>query len=167
MNVSSFFNYSEPLNDSDAVSTKTDFDFTLLSNWPSDHWSTFLDLTQTMRFDSGDPVFEQGDQESAIYVVAAGQFEIVYQPNQSTGAAGERRIATIELGCVLGEQAFLDQQPQLYTARAVTEGELVRFAAHGWEAFKARHPELASQLMGDLARIVSLRQRQTTMILGE
>ena len=167
MNVSSFFNYTEPLSDSNQSSSTVDYDFRLLSGWPSHNWNTFLDLTQSLRFDKGDTVFDEGNSAHAIYVVAAGQFELLLPATQITGGAGPLQIATIDLGCVLGEQGLLDRQPNTFMARAVTEGELVCLPLAGYESLQARYPELATQLVMDLARIVSLRQRQTATLLGK
>lgn len=162
MNVSSFFNYEDPLQNEESPEATLPADHSLLANWPSESWNHFLELTQTLRFDTGEVVFQLGDTDRALYLVSAGQFEILLP--RSSGAL---RIATADLGSVIGDQCFLDSQPQPFTAQALTEGELVRFSYASYESLSARHPELANQLIWDLARLGSLRQRQIASRLAE
>lgn len=162
MNVSSFFNYEDPLPTQSSQPASTTPDFSLLPHWSANSWNTFLDFTQTLRYNSSEFIYESGDLDQAFYLVAAGQFEVFY-PRPS----GLFRIYTVDLGAVLGEHCFLDGQPSSFTARALTEGELVRFSEASYESFNARHAELSTQLIRDLARISSLRQRQIATLLVE
>lgn len=154
MNIASFFHYPNQATEPGQP------DLVLLSDWSPQQWNKFFRLTQTLRFNAGDVVFQQGDEERAFYLVAAGQFELLINRG-----ASELRQSIVGLGSVLGEQTFLDAYPSAATVRALTDGELVRFGLEAYETFHAREPDLAGQLVWDLARIVSLRHRQTSSLI--
>lgn len=156
MKTSSFFNYpNEPA--SDSIS-----DMLLLSDWPQHSWNRLLAYCQTVRFGAGEYVFHQGDTARAFYLVSAGQFELLLPRSRQPF-----RFVTVEPGALFGEQCFLDGEPQPFAARAMGEGELVRFSQTAYESFAAREAELAGQLIMDLARIVSLRLRHVATLLPE
>lgn len=167
MNVSSFFNYSEPNPDLVRPTAQVSFNFSLLSDWPHENWQTLLDLTQTLRFSQDDYVFRHGETDRAFYLVAAGQFGLMLPAAAQSGHHATGHLATVGLGAILGEQSFLDGQPRSLNAQALSEGELVRIDMTAFEKLTALQPELATALLWDLARIASLRQRQTTSLLAK
>ncbi len=151
MNISSFFDY--PSLDSQIDPEELIF----LPQWSHQNWTRLLAHTQTYLFSPGDTAIALGNDDRAVYMVAAGQFEVV-APQSRRGRA-PRQIATLPVGSIAGEQTFLDSKPHTAQVRAVTDGELVRLSYDAFEIFAAREPELARDLLLDLGRILSLRLR--------
>jgi CRP-like cAMP-binding protein len=151
MNFSSFFNYP-----TEEEQPRTTEQLLFLPNRSRHDWGKLLAHTQTYRFSKGDYVLGQGETERAFYLVTFGQFEEVMPTEGGT----QQRIGILESGSVIGEQSFLDGQPQPSDVRALTDGEIARLNLESFEVLAAREAELARAILFDLGRIVSMRLRQ-------
>ena len=67
-------------------------------------------------FDTGEVVFNKGDQSDELYVVLTGKVDI---------RDGERLIATLGPGDILGEMAWISDEPRSATAVALEPATLV------------------------------------------
>lgn len=126
--------------------------FTLLPDWRDDDWAALLEHTETLRFSAGATVVRAGDAERALYVIAAGEVEVV-------APHARHALARVQAGSVIGEVAFLDGLPRSADVRAVTDCEVLRLSHAGFEVFAARRPELAVALLADLGRLLAWRLR--------
>jgi CRP/FNR family transcriptional regulator, cyclic AMP receptor protein len=117
----------------------------LLSATSVEEWSTLLSYTETVRFRPGELVLRAGDEDRALYLLVDGRLE---------SPAG-----TVEPVSAIGEGAFLDGARRAVTLRALTSGELVRLGWDAFEAFAAREPRLARELLIELGRLLSARLR--------
>src|SRR5262249_42324576 len=126
-------------------------------------WSKVLSHAETRRFRAGEVVIRQGEVERALYVVMTGQLEVLVPLSRGR----THRLATIEAGSVIGEQAFLDGQPRSATVRATSEGEMLRLSLEAFEVLAAREPELARAILFDLGRIVSVKLRHGDAIIAQ
>ncbi len=75
----------------------------------------FSNIERRERYAAGVTIFEEGDPGRYMYVVMAGQVEIV---------ADGRRINTIGYGEIFGEMALIDDSPRMAAAVALTDCEL-------------------------------------------
>ena len=127
-----------------------------LGNWSEADWERLFEYTQTHRFAPGDRVITAGATDCALYLVASGQLEVVAERRR------REKVATIDEGSVVGEQAFLDGQAASFDVVAATAVESLRLSLTDFETFSARHPDLGRSFLRDLGRILSLRLRATT-----
>jgi len=127
-----------------------------LPNASSEEWSRLLEHTEARPFRAGDIVVRQGTSEQALFIVTDGRLEVL------VGGDAPTRIATIEPGSVFGEQSFFDGKPRSASVRALADGEIRSLAVGAFEVLAAKEPALARAILFDLARILSLRLRQTT-----
>ncbi len=67
-------------------------------------------------FNAGEVVFNKGDQSDELYVVLAGKVDI---------RDGDKRIATLGPGDILGEMAWISDEPRSATAVALEPATLV------------------------------------------
>lgn len=74
------------------------------------------------------------DPGDALYVVAAGRYEI---------SKGEAKLRTIDVGAVFGELALLDGAPRMASVRCVEPGHLLRIPRAEFEALLDESPEIA------------------------
>lgn len=153
MNTGIFFDY--PSSEQRAASP----DYAFLPHWTHADWTNFFAHCQTLRFHADEVLIAQGSVERAIYLASSGQFEVLapYQEGQSP-----YRISVVDMGSVIGEQSFLDEQPAASEVRAITESEAIRFSYDAFEIFAAREPEKAREILFDLGRLLSLRLRTMT-----
>lgn len=75
----------------------------------------FKDAKNTKAYQPGEIIFEAGDAGDFMYVVLAGEVEIVF---------GDEVINTISTGEVFGEMALIDDSPRSATARAAAVTKL-------------------------------------------
>ena len=157
MSFQSFFDYpTQSGNDSSE-------DLIFLPHWDEARWSKLLSYTANLRFRLGDSLIKLGDTDSAIYIITEGQVEILvpYKGEQQL-----RRTQIRESGSVIGEQAFIDGKPRSATARAISDGSMVRLNRNAFEVFAAREPDLARDVLFDLARLLSVKLRQANQFIS-
>jgi len=126
-------------------------------------WQTLLDFTSTRRFNVGDMVINQGDDDDALAFIASGQLEVLIPRGRS---ASLERLTTLTAGAVIGEQSFLDRKPRSTSIRAISDGEFYRLSRDAFTVLSAKHPVLAMRIVLDLGRILSIRLRNTTQFLA-
>lgn len=156
MSFGSFFDYPEP------EAGDTTEEIVLLPQWSDAEWRRLLPYTTTRRFRSGETIIRGGDIDRSLYFITSGDVEVLLL---NTRGRSSRRLALVRTGSVIGEQAFVDGQPRSATVRSVTDSELLRLSQDAFEAFAARDPALARDLIFDLARILSLRLRSTQALM--
>ena len=76
-------------------------------------------------------------------------------------------MTTIHEGAVFGEQAFMDGKPRSANVVAVTDGQVLVLTPEGFQQILETEPKVASQILFDLGRILSLRLRQTTFLISK
>lgn len=154
MNFSEFFDY-EGTSAQNAAG-----DFVFLADLPAADWEKILSFAQCFRFSPGDLVMRQGEVSNALYVVGTGELEVFI----TTPMGNEKQISRISALSVFGEQAFFDEKPRSASVRALADSELHLLTRDSFDAFAARYPDLALQVVRDLGRIVSLRLRDMTRL---
>lgn len=157
MSVSSFFDY--PTQDE---ATDTD-DLVFLGEWSQRDWGKLLGHTETYRYEAGEYLIRQGHVDRSLFLIAEGQFEVLIPEGNHRQP---RRIAIIESGSVIGEQAFLDNRPRSADVRATIPSEIFRLSFEAFEIFAAREPDMARSVLLNLGRILSARLRQMTRFVS-
>lgn len=156
MSFRSFFDYPTQSN------TENTEDLIFLPGWDETRWSKLFSYTATIRFRPGDHLIEIGETDSAIYMIMEGEVEILIP---SKGNQQLRRTQIRESGSVIGEQAFIDGKPRSATVRAISNGSAVRLNRNAFEVFAAREPDLARDMLFDLARLLSVKLRQANQFI--
>ncbi len=151
MALHGFFDY-DGTGDADAEALE------LLRDFTDAQWQALLAFTQTEHYRAGQSLFAAGALERALYVVADGRLEVL-SPKDG------RRMSTIEEGSVVGEQGFLDARPRSAEVRAITDAHVLKLSLDAFDRFTALHPDLSRAFVFDLARILSLRLRQSNALL--
>lgn len=157
MDTSNFFVYPN-----DNIDENNDA-IIFLEQATDDDWQTLLSFTSTRRFNSGDMIINQGDEDDSLAFVSSGELEVLI-PKGRTGNLA--RLTTISAGSIIGEQSFLDKKQRSASIRALSEGELFRLDRNAFTILSAKHPNLAMQVALELGRILSIRLRETTQFLS-
>jgi CRP-like cAMP-binding protein len=135
-------------------------DVLLLPHWSEANWTELLERTSARRVDANEIVIARGAQERSLYFTVAGEYEV---GGAYLGGLSFTSLARVPAGSVFGEQSFFDSLPRSANVWAHTEGELLTLPFESFEQFSAAAPELARDLLFALARILSLRLRNTTV----
>jgi CRP/FNR family transcriptional regulator, cyclic AMP receptor protein len=155
--VRSFFDYP----------TQTDSqpsqELVFLPDWDDGKWQKLLQHTEMRRFQAGEAVIRYGDTDRAFYIIVAGKLDVLIPQGQG---GKMRHTQTREAGAVIGEQAFLDGKPRAATLRAATDGELLSISRDAFQVFAAHEPELARDVLFELARTLSVKLRQANAFIS-
>ncbi|MGP0071873.1 MAG: cyclic nucleotide-binding domain-containing protein, partial [Bryobacteraceae bacterium] len=98
--------------------TRIASDWTLHLLFPPDLAQTKLEPEsgiQNQHFEAGDVVFQQGDLGDSVYVIEAGECDVLQQSDGS-----QKLLATLKAGDYFGEMALLSDQSRNATIRART-----------------------------------------------
>jgi CRP/FNR family transcriptional regulator, cyclic AMP receptor protein len=147
VDTSSFFDY--PTAQVEDIAASSSF----LGQADERDWDALLAAMQTLVLRQGDTAFAEGNADRALYLLTDGVLEV--------GAAGATQTeVTAPPAQILNEIAFLDAGGCAATARAATEARVLRLGYDAFEALAAREPQLARQVVLDLARMVAQRLRR-------
>ncbi len=114
-------------------------------------------------FAAGEVLFRENDPGDRLCLLASGAVEIsIVVPGGSRS-----RIVTMEEGSLFGEAALLDGRPRSATARAVEDTVVYELTRDAMDEIATRDPAIAIRLVTNLARILSLRMRETNEILRQ
>jgi CRP/FNR family transcriptional regulator, cyclic AMP receptor protein len=149
-----FFNY--PTEEGGATRVE---ELVFLPDRPDADWRILLEHTETRRFRAGDEVIRAGDTDRALLLLTEGALAV-----RVPGGTDDFKMITAPT--VIGEVAFLDGGPRSVTLVAAEDGELQRLSMEAFEVLGARHPELARAVLLDLGRILAVRLRIATDLLG-
>lgn len=110
-------------------------------------------------YQPGDFIFFEGDIESHFYIIETGSVQIFTKNKQ-----GKRiDICLLGDGESFGEFALLDNKPRSASAQAVTEVNLVKVSAQGYEQLLADLPVWATSMMKSFME----RLKNSTQLLKE
>jgi len=113
--------------------------------------------------EAGHVLFQENDPGDRLCLLAQGAVEITI----TTGAEQRVRIVTMAEGSLFGEATLLDGRARSATAKAVEESVVYELAREALDEIGTHHPGIAIRVMTNLARILSLRMRETNAILRQ
>ncbi len=106
-------------------------------------------------FRAGQLVYDEGQQGDALYVIQAGQVELI-----RNAEGGQRLISRHGPGEFFGEMGALLGRPRSARAVAISELRLLELDARTFEAMCVEQPEIAIRVIQRLAaRTIRLEQR--------
>ena len=106
-------------------------------------------------------IFKEGDKGHFMCVVLEGRVDIL----KETLEHELKKVATVRRGKSMGEMSLLDELPYSATAKASEDTKLLMITKLSFERLLEEHPALCNTLLRQIARLMSLRLRQTTGIL--
>jgi MFS superfamily sulfate permease-like transporter len=112
---------------------------------------------------AGEVLFQENDPGDRLCLLASGAVEIsIIVPG-----GARARIVTNAEGSLFGEAAILDGRPRSATAQAVGPSVVYELTRGALSEIEAREPEIAIRLMTNLAKLLSIRMRETNEILRQ
>lgn len=135
-------------------------DVLVLPQWTEADWVELLGRTQPRRVSASEIVIARGSEERALYFTAIGEYEV---GGAYMGGASLTWLARIPACSVFGEQSFFDALPRSANVWARAQGELLVLPFENYRRFAEETPDLARDFIFALARILSMRLRNTTV----
>lgn len=108
----------------------------------------------------GTVVFKEGNKDSYLCVVIEGKLDVFKESGK-----GDKKLATIRPGKVIGEMAIIDEQPHSATVVAKSDSILLLATKHTLNSLFDEQPRLAYRLLWKIAQLLSHRLRQTSGML--
>jgi CRP-like cAMP-binding protein len=102
----------------------------------------FDSATNSVVFEPGDTLFEQGEHGDEMFAIVEGEVEL---------SSGDHVVDVIAAGSILGEMALIDDEPRSGTARAVSRVVAVPVDRAHFLFLVQEHPTFALQVMGIMA----------------
>lgn len=112
---------------------------------------------------SGQLLFREGEEASAMYVVVRGELEVLKKSRRGIDA----RVALLGPGDWFGEMSIVDIQPRSATVRAVAPCRLVRITPSDLDALYRYDVRSYAIVVLNLARELSRRLRVADSILAD
>jgi len=137
-------------------------DVLALPHWDDAHWGKLLQFTAPRHFRTSEVVIQRSAADRTLYLVAAGSLEVGVTHVDGVSMTS---LARISAGSILGEQSFFDGQPRSANVWAVTDGTLLLLPFDDFTRFGESEPALARDFLFAMARVLSIRLRNTSFRL--
>lgn len=137
-------------------------DHLALPQWGAEQWQKLLSQTEPRPFRNSEVVIQRDSADRTLYLVAAGSLEVGVTQVDGISMTS---LARIGAGSILGEQSFFDGQPRSANVWAVTDGTLLLLPFDVFSRFGEAEPALARDFLFAMARVLSIRLRNTSFRL--
>lgn len=111
--------------------------------------------------EKGATIFREGQKGSFMCIIIEGRVDIFKQSDSHES----KRITTVRPGKSMGEMSILDELPHSATTIATEDTKLVMITKLNFDNLTEKYPELGLKVLRKIAKLLSLRLRQTTGIL--
>ncbi len=131
----------------------------LFANMSNDELSVIASLLEIQKSEASKEIFQEGDPGGKMLIIGNGTVEV--QKNRSHGS-GRVVIARFESGGVIGEMSLIDGMPRSASAVAIQPTTYYFLSKTSMETLFESHKDIAIKLLSDLAKLISLRLRNTS-----
>lgn len=123
-----------------------------------DEIKTIARYMNFMEYPAGHVIFNEGDKENYMAILASGSVNIMKQSADET----EKIVVTISKGGIIGEMALIDSEPRSATAVTVTPVTLLTLSQPNFDKMANDFPVIGVKALRRIALALSRRLRQTT-----
>jgi CRP/FNR family cyclic AMP-dependent transcriptional regulator len=136
----------------------------MFSDFPRTDTEVIASYARAYSVQKGSTIFKEGGKGSFMCLVVDGRIDVFKESDDGTT---NRRITAIRPGKMMGEMALLDELPHSATTIAVEDTTLVLITKFHFDRLNEEHPALGNRILRKIAKLLSLRLRQTTGILSD
>jgi CRP/FNR family cyclic AMP-dependent transcriptional regulator len=115
------------------------------------------EVTQQKNYKAGELVFEQGSVGDSLFLLAEGAVDVVRKREDDE----ERVIATLHAPEFFGEMSLIDKEYRSATIRASTDAVMLCLSSENLRSFSRVYRNGFTLLVINIARVLSLRLRET------
>jgi CRP-like cAMP-binding protein len=122
------------------------------------------DVLKTIRVDTGDAVFREGESQGReMYVVLEGEIEVTKRSRRGR----DMRVAILGPADTFGEMSLIDMQARSATVRAIAPSRLIRVTSEDMDALYRFDLKSYALIVLNIARDLSRRLRVADGILAD
>lgn len=119
---------------------------------------TLARYAHAYRVEAGTPLVHEGGRDSSLILLTSGSVEVI----KEAGYREYHRLTTLGPGKTLGEMSVIDGQPHSASAVAMEATELVLITRTNLLRIAEQSSALGVKLLWRIAKLISLRLRQTS-----
>ena len=134
----------------------------MFNDFPRSDTEVIAGYARAYSVKKGTTIFKEGGKGSFMCLVIDGRVDVYKENDGNT-----KRLTTIRPGKTMGEMALLDELPHSATTVAVEDTTLVLITKFHFDRLNEEHPALGNRILRKIAKLLSLRLRQTTGILSD
>ena len=134
----------------------------MFSDFPRSDTEIVAGYARAYSVKKGTTIFNEGGKGSFMCLVVDGRVDVYKENDGDT-----KRLTAIRPGKTMGEMALLDELPHSATTIAVEDTTLVLITKFHFDRLNEEHPALGNRILRKIAKLLSLRLRQTTGILSD
>lgn len=138
-------------------------DIGLFGALPEDALSFLAETLKLVDLAPGDVAFREGDEGHELFVLLAGELEIMKRSKSGLDA----RVAILGPRDWFGEMSVLDVMPRSATVRALSPSKLVRMTSADLDALYRRDLKAYALIVLNMAREMSRRLRVSDGLVAE
>jgi CRP-like cAMP-binding protein len=112
---------------------------------------------------AGEPLFEQGDEADALYIVVNGELQV----RANTPVGEEVVLAVLGSGTIVGEMSLLDGGPRSAAVYAIADSTVYRLSREAFNELRDERRPAAYKVILQLASVLIERRRQTDARIEE
>ena len=124
---------------------------------------TLAEVTQERRFEDGENVVVEGDTGDALYIIVNGLVEVL----RSDSRGEEKSLAKLSSPDFFGEMALIDKNTRSATVRVIQTSTMLVLPAQNLHSFAKIYRDGFTWIAVNIARVLSLRLRETNRRLAE
>ena len=124
---------------------------------------TLTHYVRAYQLDEGETLFREGEKGTFMCFLVEGKIDVFKNDQDSR----PKKVTTIRSGRTIGEMSLLDEMPHSATGIAAEPVRLVMLTRSGLDTLMVEHAALANRLLFEIAKLLSLRLRQTTGVLAD
>ena len=113
-------------------------------------------IAERLDLAAGKEVFREGDAGDGVYLIVSGEIEIVKRT-----ASGERSLARLSAGGVLGEMSLLTSEARSATARAIVPTVVLRLPSPRFRTMVDIGSSAALKVVSGIAEVLARRLSTT------
>lgn len=128
-----------------------------LSHWSEGDWGSLLKESLIIERRNGDILIEREAAGDDLFFLVQGALEISMPLSSSLSIAP---LISVSPGSIVGEIAFFDAHGRSASVWSRGRSVLFKLSRAAFDEFRARHPELASDLLLAIAQVLAGRLRR-------
>ena len=109
-------------------------------------------ISETQEVAAGKDLFREGDTGDGLYLVVQGEIDVIKH-----GPRGERSLARLGAGAILGEISLLTNEVRSATGRALVNSRVLRLPAPRFRALLDDASPAALKMVAAIAEVLSHR----------
>lgn len=113
-----------------------------------------------LHLNPGEVLIEEGKSTTSVFLVLEGALSVAAR------AAGNKEVARLRPGEIVGEMSFVDSRPPSATVQAVEPSSVLAIPRRDLEERLSQHPAFAARFYRAIAVFLSDRLRSTVGLLG-